>query len=53
VQKEKQNEGDLKEDLEPDTDSENSDNSSRRYYYDDAHGYEDYDPEKAEEDEKD
>jgi hypothetical protein len=53
VQKEKPNDGNLEEDLEPDTDLENSDNSALRYYYDDAHGYEDYDAEKAEEDEED
>jgi hypothetical protein len=50
VQKEKQAEDNCEEGNVP-ANSENSDNSARRYYYDDAHGYEDYDPEEAEEDE--
>ena len=35
------------------TESKDKDDESGRYYYDDAHGYQDYDPEKTESEEDD
>lgn len=42
-----------KEDEKPDREAWSDDQENRRYYYDDAHGYKEYDPEKDEDDEFD
>lgn len=37
--------GEKKPEKEPDTSTAAEDQAERKYYYDDAHGYEEYDPE--------